>query len=84
MDYQTLGIIVAIVVAVAIALYVWDRNTKAQPVDVMDATKLALGAGGIAGGVAYALGGDAITEAVEQTVNISDVVQDMFVGKPGF
>ncbi len=84
MDYQTLGIVVAVVVVVAIALYVWDRNTKQQQVDVMDAAKLALGAGGIAGGVAYALGGDAITEAVEQTVNISDVVQDMFVGKPGF
>lgn len=84
MDYQTLGIVVAVVVVVAIGLYVWDRNTKQQQVDVMDAAKLALGAGGIAGGVAYALGGDAITEAVEQTVNISDVVQDMFVGKPGF
>jgi hypothetical protein len=84
MDYQTLGIVVAVVVVVAIGLYVWDRNTKQQQVDVMDAAKLALGAGGIAGGVAYALGGDAISEAVEQTVNISDVVQDMFVGKPGF
>lgn len=84
MDYQTLGIVVAVVVVVAVVLYIWDRNTKSQPVDVMDAAKLALGAGGIAGGVAYALGGDAISEAVEQTVNISDVVQDMFVGKPGF
>ncbi len=84
MDYQTLGIVVAVVVVVAVVLYIWDRNTKSQPVDVMDAAKLAVGAGGNAGGVAYALGGDAITEAVEQTVNISDVVQDMFVGKPGF
>lgn len=82
MDVQTLGIVVAIVVAVTIVLYVWDRRTKQKTIDWADAAKLALGAGGISGGVAYAIGGpEAITEIAE---TVTTAAQDMFVGKPDF
>jgi hypothetical protein len=84
MDYKTLGIIAAIVAVVAAVLYIWDRRSKHQDVDVFDAAKLSVGAGSIAGGIAYALGEETISEAVEQAIVAGETVQDMFVGKPGF
>lgn len=84
MDTQTIGIIVAIVVVVTVVLYVYDRRTKQQPVDLVDAAKLAVGAGSIAGGVTYAVGGEGITEAVETITKAADLSQEMFVGKPEF
>jgi hypothetical protein len=80
-DYQTLGILAAVFASVAVILYVWDRRSKHQEVDVMDAAKLAIGAGGVAGGVAYAVGTDAIEEAVSEGAAMA---QEMFVGKPEF
>lgn len=80
-DLETLGMIAAIVAVVAAVLYVWDRRTKNAPVDVIDAAKLAIGAGSVAGGVAYAVGTDAIEEAVTEGTAIA---QEMFVGKPEF
>ena len=77
MDTQTLGTIVGVVILVTVVLYVWDRRTKHQAIDYMDAAKLAIGAGGIAGGVTYAMGSDSIPDVMES-------VQDMFVGKPEF
>jgi hypothetical protein len=47
----------------------------------MDAGKLALSAGGVASGVAYAVGSDGATDAVEA---VTTATQDMFVGKPEF
>jgi hypothetical protein len=84
MDYKTLGIIAAIVAVVAAVLYIWDRRSKHQEIDVFDAAKLSVGAGSIAGGIAYALGEDTISQAVEQAIVTGETVQDMFVGKPGF
>ena len=84
MDIKTLGIIAAVVAVVAFVLYVWDRRSKQQDIDVFDAAKLTVGAGSIAGGIAYALGDETISEAVEQAVTVGETVQDMFVGKPGF
>lgn len=81
MDYQTLGIVAIVVAAVIVILYVWDRRTKHEPVDVGDAVKLALGAGTVAGGVAMAVTGDIPVEVVEKA---ADVAQEMFVGKPEF
>jgi hypothetical protein len=81
MDVQTLGIVAVIVAAVIVILYVWDRRTKQQPVDMGDAVKLALGAGTVAGGVAMAVTGD-ISPEVLQTA--TEVTQEMFVGKPEF
>jgi hypothetical protein len=81
MDVQTLGIIAVIVAAVVVVLYVWDRRTKQQTFDMMDAAKLAVGAGGIASGVAYAVGTDSISDVVETATSS---VQEMFVGKPEF
>lgn len=81
LDYQTLGLIVGAVAVVAIVLYVWDRTTKSQPIEVVDAGKLAIGAGAIAGGVAYAVGTEDVTAVAETVVTAA---QDMFVGKPEF
>lgn len=81
MDVQTLGVVAVIVAAVIVILYVWDRRTKQQPVDIGDAVKLALGAGTVAGGVAMAVTGDIPVEVVEKA---AEVTQEMFVGKPEF
>lgn len=81
MDMQTLAIVAAIVAAVVVLLYIWDRRTKQVPVDLADAAKLALGAGTVAGGVAMAVTGDVPEGAVEKVV---EVTQEMFVGKPEF
>jgi hypothetical protein len=80
MDTQTIGTIVGVVVLVTVVLYVWDRRTKHQSIDYMDAAKLAIGAGGIAGGVTYAIGSDSLPDVMESMSN----VQEMFVGKPEF
>ena len=77
-EFYTYGIIVGAVVAVAIVLYVIDRRSKEEPIDVMDAAKVGGGAGILAGGVVYALGG---AEAAEPVMT---AVQDMFTGKPSF
>ena len=81
MDIQTLGILAGVVAVVAIVLYIWDRRSKQQSVDYADATKIALGAGTLAGGVAYAVGGDGIADAIE---TVTETAQEMFTGKPDF
>lgn len=80
-DVYTLGMIAGVVAVVAFVLYIWERNSKGQEVEWLDAGKLALGAGGVAGGVAYAVGTDAAEAAVE---SVASVAQDMFTGKPEF
>ena len=81
MDVQTLAIVAAIVAAVVVILYVWDRRTQNAPVDLGDAAKLALGAGTVAGGVAMAVSGEIPEGVVEKAI---EVTQEMFVGKPEF
>lgn len=81
MDTYTLAIVAGAVAVVAFVFYIWDRYSKEQPVDWMDAGKLALSAGGVASGVAYAVGADGATDAVE---TVAAAAQDMFVGKPEF
>lgn len=83
-DAQTIGIILGAVALVAIVLYVWDRRTKQEPIDWSTAGKLAVGAGGLTGGVLYAVGDDAVESVVEATTSVVSAAQDMFVGKPGF
>jgi hypothetical protein len=84
MDTQTIGIIVVAVVAVVVLLYVYDRRTKQQPIDFVDAAKLAVGAGSIAGGVTYAVTGESIPDITETVSKVAEVSQEMFVGKPEF
>lgn len=84
MDVQTLGLVIAAVVVVTVVLYIYDRRSKHQSVDVLDAVKLALGAGSIAGGVTYAVGSDAIVDAVETVASVAPEAQEMFLGKPEF
>ena len=83
-DIQTIGMIIAAVAVVAILLYVWDRRTKQERIDWTTAGKLAMGAGGLTGGVLYAVGDDAVETVVEATASVVSAAQDMFVGKPAF
>jgi hypothetical protein len=82
MDVQTIGIIAGMVALVAIVLYVWERRTKRQGIEWVDAAKLAVGAGGVAGGVAYAVAGS--EDALETIQSVAETAQEMFVGKPDF
>ena len=81
MDLQVLGTIAGIVAMLAFVLYVWDRYSKSEPVEWLDAGKLSLGAGGVAGGIAYALGSE---DAMEAVTNAATSAQEMFTGKPNF
>jgi len=78
MDLYILGIIAGVVAVLSFVLYLWDRSSKQQPIEWLDAGKIALSAGGVASGVAYAVGSE---DAVETVVAAA---QDMFVGKPEF
>lgn len=81
MDLRILGLIAGAVAVTAFVLYVWDRYAKSQPIEWLDAGKLSLGAGGVAGGIAYALGTE---DAVEAVTTAATAAQEMFVGKPEF
>ena len=78
---STLAMIAGAVAVIAFVLYIWDRKTKGADIEWLDAGKLALGAGGAAGGIAYAVGADEVAEAVS---TVADKAQEMFVGKPEF
>jgi phosphatidylglycerophosphatase A len=80
-DLYILGIVAGVVAVLAFILYVWDRKTKEQPIEWLDAGKLALGAGGVAGGIAYAVGTE---DAIEAVTSVATQAQEMFVGKPEF
>lgn len=80
-DTYTLAMIAGIVAVIAFVLYIWDRKTKGEEIEWLDAGKLALGAGGTAGGIAYAVGADDVAEVVS---TVADKAQEMFVGKPEF
>ena len=77
----TLAMIAGVVAVIAFVLYIWDRKSKGAEVEWLDAGKLALTAGGAAGGIAYAVGSDDVVEAV---TTVTDKAQEMFVGKPEF
>ena len=77
-EVYTYGLFVGAVVLVAVVLYAIDRRGKEQPIEVMDAAKVGGGAGALAAGIVYALGG---ADAAEPMVS---AVQDMFTGKPSF
>jgi len=81
MDVQTIGIIAGVVALSAIILYVLDRWSKKEDVDVANAAKLGVSAAAVAGGVAYAVGGDDVVEVAEK---VTTAAQEMFVGKPEF
>ena len=83
MDVQTIGMLVGAVLVVTVLLYVYDRRSKHQPVDVFDAAKLGVGAAAIAGGVTYAVGGEALADAVQSVAAVLPD-QEMFTGKPEF
>jgi hypothetical protein len=80
-DYQTLGMIVGVVMVVAALLYVVDRRARAQPVDYTDMGKIAGGSGVLATGILYSLGTETVTDVAE---TVASTAQDMFVGKPEF
>lgn len=69
--------ILAVVVFAVVVIYVVERYTRQKPVEVADATKLAVLSAGITGGVLYAIDTDAVA-------TVAEAAQDMFVGKPSF
>ena len=73
--------VAGVVAVVAFVLYIWERTSKGLDIEWLDAGKLALGAGGVAGGVAYAVDSEDMMESV---TSAASAAQDMFVGKPGF
>jgi hypothetical protein len=80
-DMYTLAMIGGVVAVVAFVLYIWDRKTKGESVEWLDAGKLSLGAGGVASGIAYAVGAEDVAGVVS---TVTDKAQEMFVGKPEF
>ena len=76
-ELESLAMIAGVVAVLALVLYVWDRRTKEQPVDVLDAAKLAIGAGGVAGGdtAVPELLGEMVTAQREQTAAINRLIQ---------
>lgn len=74
------GMIAGVVGVLAFVLYVWDRRSKGATIEWLDAGKLSISAGGVAAGIAYAMGGDD-NPVIHSAVT---TVQDMFVGKPEF
>jgi hypothetical protein len=80
-DVYTLAMVAGVVAVIAFVLYIWDRKTKGAEIEWLDAGKLALGAGGAAGGIAYAVGTEDVADAVS---TVADKAQEMFVGKPEF
>ena len=80
-DTYTLAMIAGVVAVIAFVLYIWDRKTKGEDIEWLDAGKLALGAGGAAGGIAYAVGAEDVADAVS---SVATQAQEMFVGKPEF
>ena len=80
-DTYTLAMIAGVVAVIAFVLYIWDRKSKGEEIEWLDAGKLALGAGGAAGGIAYAVGAEDVADAVS---SVATQAQEMFVGKPEF
>lgn len=83
-EVYTFGMIAGVVAVVAFVLYVWERTSKSQDIDWMDAGKLALGAGGVSAGIAYAVGSDGVDAAVDSVASAAAATQEMFTGKPQF
>lgn len=75
-------LIILVVAAGSIVVYYIERFTRGHTFMWMDATKIGLLSGAAAGGIVYAIGGD--TNVVTNIVSTSELVQDMFVGKPSF
>jgi hypothetical protein len=83
MEIQTIAILGIVIASIVVILYVWDRRNKQEEVNLVDAVKLAIGAGSVAGGVAYAVNGD-IPIPEEIVEKATEVAQEIFVGKPEF
>lgn len=80
-DTYTLAMIAGVIAVIAFVLYIWDRRSKGAEIEWLDAGKIALTAGGAAGGVAYAVGAEEVADVV---TSVADKAQEMFVGKPEF
>jgi hypothetical protein len=80
-DTYMLAMIAGVIAVIAFVLYIWDRKSKGAEIEWLDAGKIALTAGGAAGGVAYAVGAEEVADVV---TTVADKAQEMFVGKPEF
>jgi hypothetical protein len=75
--FETLALVVGIVVVATLVLYIVDRRSKGEPMDYAVLAKIVAFAGIVSGGIVVGLQSDAVSTAVE-------TAQDMFVGKPAF
>lgn len=73
--------IIAIVAFAVIVLYVVERYTSQKQIHAADAVKLTTLSAAVTGGVLYAIEGGAVSAIPDA---VTDVAQDMFVGKPSF
>jgi|694.fasta_scaffold00940_25 hypothetical protein len=74
-------VIVGIVVVAAIILYVVDRKSRGEPIDLGILAKISSFSAIVTGGIVFALQSESVTEAVSA---VTESAQDMFVGKPSF
>ena len=74
-------VIVGIVVVAAIVLYIVDRKSRGEPIDLGILAKISSFSAIVSGGIVFALQSDSVTEAVAV---VTESAQDMFVGKPSF
>jgi len=77
----TLATIVGVVVVASLVLYIVDRKSRGEPLDMTVAAKIASFSGLATGGIVFALQSDAVSDAVAV---VTDTAQDMFVGTPSF
>jgi len=80
-ELQTYGTIFAIVVIASVVLYMLDRRSKSESIVWTDAFKIGGGAATLTGGILYSM---LTPESAADVAEPFAMVQDMFVGKPGF
>jgi len=69
------------VALVVIILYVLDRWSRKEDIDIVSMAKLGTSAAAVAGGVVYAVGADDVAQVAETATTVT---QEMFVGKAEF
>lgn len=78
---QTVLMIIGMVVVASIALYVIDRKSRGEPIELSILAKISSFSAIVSGGIIFALRSEYVSEAV---TTVTETAQDMFVGKPSF
>lgn len=78
---QTILVIIGLVVVASVALYVIDRKSRGEPIEMSVLAKISSFSAIVSGGIIFALQTEYVSEAV---TTVTETAQDMFVGKPSF